>query len=117
MTSVLHPNFEYTTSHISNLTEKGVKENTNSPEVPDDLVLFGVASVIRVLFPVFDVNVSDTANKQFQFSLIKNVDEIWRNKLVEASDKSVKLLLDTFLNSPFSDETWSDQQSYQKYWR
>ena len=78
---------------------------TYSPEVLDNLVLLGVSAIIGMFLPVFDINIGNTANKKFKFALIKDVDEIGRNELIEPSYKGIELLLNPFLNSPLSDET------------
>lgn len=78
---------------------------TNRPKVPDGFILLGVPSVIRMFLPVFDVNVSNTTNKQFQLSLVKHIDKIWRNEFIEASDKGGELLLDSFLDPPLCNKT------------
>lgn len=74
------------------------------PEVLDDGILFVVATVVGVLGPVVDVDFGDTTDEQLELTLIKDVDEIWWNELVEPLNKCIKLLLDTFLDSPFCDK-------------
>lgn len=37
-------------------------DDTHSPEVPDDLVLLSVASIIGVFLPVFNVDIRDSSN-------------------------------------------------------
>lgn len=58
-----------------------------------------------MLLPVVHIDVGNTANQQLQLSLVKHIDKIRRNQLVEAIDKSIELLLDTLLNAPFGDES------------
>ena len=70
--------------------------------------MFCVASVIRVLLPVLDIYVGDATNEQFQLSLVKDIDKIWGNQLVEARDKSIELLFNTLLDPPFGDESELD---------
>lgn len=79
------------------------KHNTDCPKIPYNLVLLGVAPIICMLLPIFYVNVRNAANKQLQFPLIKYIHKIRGNKLIEASDKSIELLFDSFLNSPLRD--------------
>jgi hypothetical protein len=86
------------------------------PEVLDNLVVLGVATVIGVLLPVIDIDISNTTDEQFQLTFIKNVYEIRRNEFMETGDECLELLLDTFLNAPFSDEPnqlarfWKEQK-------
>lgn len=47
---------------------------TDLPEVDDDLVGFGVASVVGVFLPVLDVDVGDAADEQLEFALVEDVD-------------------------------------------
>ena len=81
------------------------KPNTCSPEVPDDLVLLCVPSIVSVLLPVFYINICDASNKELQFTLIKNIDEVWWDELVEACNKCVELFFHSFLDSPFGDKS------------
>jgi hypothetical protein len=74
------------------------------PEPNDDLVRLGVRAVIGVSSPVVHVDLSDTANEQLQLSLVKDVDELLRNELVEASHESLELILDPLLDPPNCDE-------------
>lgn len=75
------------------------------PEVLDHLILFLVAAVVGVFLPVLDVDVGDAADQELEFTLVEHVDEIGGDELVEAGDEGVELLLDTFLDLPFSDES------------
>ena len=77
---------------------------TYGPEVLDDFVLFGVAPVVGMLLPVLDIDVGDTADEQFELSLVEDVDEIWGNQFVEACDEGVELFFDPLLDAPFGDE-------------
>jgi hypothetical protein len=105
-TSALRPNHECTVECLSIVAESMTAQNTTYlPKVNNDLVCLCVAAVICVLFPVIDVNVRDSTNKQFQFSFIKDIDQIWWNEFIKPSHEGVKLLFDPFLNSPFRDET------------
>jgi hypothetical protein len=75
------------------------------PEVNNDLVILSVTAVIGMFLPVIDVDVSNTTDQEFEFSLIENVDQVCWNQLVEAGNECVELLLDSFLDAPFGDET------------
>jgi hypothetical protein len=44
------------------------------PEVLNDFVVLGVSTVVRVLLPVLDINVSNTADKQLELALVENID-------------------------------------------
>lgn len=57
-----------------------------------------------MLFPVFHINVCDASNKQFQFTLIKNIDKVWRDEFIEAGNECVELFFHSFLDSPFGDK-------------
>lgn len=46
------------------------------PEVLDDLVVFGVASVVGVFLPVLDVDVCYSTDEEFEFSFVEDVDEV-----------------------------------------
>ena len=74
------------------------------PKVLDDLVRLGVASVVRVLLPVLDVNVGDAADEELQLALVKHRNQVRRDQLVEARDEGLELLLDPLLDAPFRDE-------------
>lgn len=52
----------------------GVPAADALPEVLDDLVILSVSAVVGVLLPVFDVDVSNTSNKQFKLALVEDVD-------------------------------------------
>lgn len=80
---------------------------TDLPEVDDNLVGFRVPSVVGMLLPVLDVDIGDTANKELQFALVEDVDEIWRDQFVESGYEGGELLLHPFLYSPFGDEAIS----------
>lgn len=78
---------------------------TDGPEILDNLILLGVASVIGVLLPVFHINIRNTTNEQFQLACVEDIDKIGRDQLVEACDKSSELLLNPLLDPPFRDQT------------
>jgi hypothetical protein len=52
----------------------GVPAADTLPEVLDHLVVFRVSTVVGVLLPVFNVNIGNTTNEQFEFALVENVD-------------------------------------------
>ena len=75
------------------------------PEVLNNLIILGVSTVVGVLLPVLDVDICDTTDKKLELALIKNIDQILWNKLVEPAKEGVELLLDAFLNAPFCDQS------------
>lgn len=75
------------------------------PEVLDHFVLLLVAAVIGVFLPIFNVDICNAANKKLQFTLVEDVDEVSWDKFVESGDESVELLLYSFLNFPFCDQS------------
>ena len=91
------------------------KTSTYGPEVPDDLILLCVPPVVCVLLPVFYIDICNTSNKQFQFAFIENIDKVWWNELVEASNKSVELFFNSLLDSPFGDKSTKGQRRPDNY--
>lgn len=75
------------------------------PEVLNDLVVFRVAAVVCVFFPVVDVDVGDAADEEFEFAFVEDVDEVGGDELVEAGDEGLELFFDALLNAPFGDES------------
>ena len=51
-----------------------VPSSDHLPEVLDHFVLLLVAAVVGVLLPVLDINIGDTADKEFEFALVKHID-------------------------------------------
>ena len=80
---------------------------TNSPEIPYNLILFSVTSVICMFLPILYIDVCNTTDEKFQLPFIKYIDKIRGNKLVEACHKSVELCLNSLLYPPFSDKAIS----------
>jgi len=78
---------------------------TDLPEILDDGILLVVTTIIGVLDPIININLADTTNEQLELSLIEDIDEIGRDELVEALNKSLELLVDTLLNAPFCYES------------
>ena len=74
------------------------------PEVLYHGITFGVTTVVGVLLPVVDIDVRDTTNEKLKLALVENVDQIGRDKLVEALHKGIELLIDTLLNAPLGNE-------------
>ena len=72
--------------------------------------MLGVTAIIGMLFPVFNINIGDTANEELKLALIEDVDKIGRDELIETCYKSVELLLNSFLDPPFGDEAVVDQR-------
>lgn len=58
-----------------------------------------------MLLPVLDVDICDPPNKKFEFALVEDIDKVLGNQLVESGYEGLELLLDSFLNAPFCDET------------
>ena len=58
-----------------------------------------------MFFPVVDVNVCDAADEEFEFAFVEDVDEVRGDEFVEAGDEGVELGGDTFLDSPFREES------------
>ena len=83
----------------------GIPAANAGPEVPNDLVLLCIAPVVGMLLPIFDVDIGDTPYQKLQFTLIEDVDEVWRDQFVKACDEGVELLFNTLLDSPFSDKS------------
>lgn len=96
---------------VSKCVDEDVVE-TDLPEILDDGILLVVTTVIGVLDPIIDINLTDTTDEQLKLSLIKDVDEISRDELVEALNKSLELLVDTLLNAPFCYEPVEKQGQY-----
>lgn len=72
------------------------------PEVLDHLVLLLVPAVVRVLLPVVHVDVRDTSDQQLEFPLVKHIDQIRGDQLVEARHERIELLLHPLDNLPLS---------------
>lgn len=70
----------------------------------DDFVGFGVAAVVGVFLPILDINIGDTADKKLELALVKDVDEVLGDEVVEACDEGVELLFYALLDTPFCDE-------------
>ena len=82
-----------------------IPRSDDLPEVLDDLVLFLVSAIIGVFLPIIHIDIGDTTNQKFKFTLVENIDQISRNKFVEAGDESVELLLNTSLDLPLCKES------------
>ena len=102
-TSVWRPNFGCT-SLVSIIFHTFECVVTYLPEINNDLVVLSVTTVIGVLLPVIDINIGDTTNQQLEFSLVKDIDQVRGDQLVEAGKECVELLLNSLLNTPFGDE-------------
>jgi hypothetical protein len=83
----------------------GVPAADALPEVLDDFVVFCVAAVVGVFFPVFDVNVGDAANQELKLALVEDVDEIRGDEFVEAGDEGLELFFNALLDAPFGNES------------
>lgn len=47
-----------------------------------------------MLLPILDVNIGHTADEELELTLVKDVDELLRDELVEAAHEGLELLLD-----------------------
>lgn len=74
------------------------------PEVLDHRITFSVAAVVGVLLPVLDIDVCNSANEEFELTLVEDVDQIRGDELVEALHEGVELFVNTLLNAPLCDE-------------
>lgn len=74
------------------------------PEELDHLIGLGVSSIVSVLLPILDIDFCDTTNQQLQLSLVKDINEFGGNELVESSDESLELIVDTLPDSPVDHE-------------
>lgn len=86
----------------------GVQRSNALPKVLDDRIALRVAAIVRVFLPVVNINVCYTTDKQLQFTLVKDVDQVGWNELVKSSDESVELLFNALLDAPFGDEPISN---------
>lgn len=75
------------------------------PEVLDHLVALLVPAVVGMLLPVLDVDVGDTTDEELELALVKDIYEFGGDKLVEAGDEGVELLLYSGLDLPLGDES------------
>jgi len=91
-----------------------VPRSNDLPEVLNNFVLLLVTAVVRVFLPVVNVDVSDTANKQLELALVKDIDEIGRNQFVETCYESIKLFFDPFGNLPLGDKPGRSQHAIVK---
>jgi hypothetical protein len=82
----------------------GIPGTDDLPEVLDDLVLLLVAAVVGMLLPVVHVDVGDTTDKQLEFTLVKDVDKVRWDQLVEAGHEGVELLLHSLYDLPFRNQ-------------
>ena len=57
-----------------------------------------------MLLPVLDVDIGDTADEEFEFTFVEDVDEVWGDELVEAGDKGIELLFHSLLDPPLRDK-------------
>ena len=83
----------------------GIPSANDLPEVLHHFVAFLVATVVRVLLPVVDINIRNAANQKLKFTLVENIHQVGGNELVEAGDERVKLLLNALGDFPFCDES------------
>jgi hypothetical protein len=77
---------------------------TYRPEVLNHLVRLRVSSVVGMLLPVVDIDICDAADKQLELALVKDIDKLGRDELVEAAEEGGELLLHPLLDSPFDEQ-------------
>lgn len=63
-----------------------------------------LSSIVGMLLPVVDINFRHTTNEQLQLSLVKHVDELLGDKLVESRHESVELFRDSSGDSVLGNE-------------
>ena len=83
----------------------GVPRADDLPELLNDFVLLLVASVVCVLLPVVNINVSDATNEKLKLALVKHIDKVGRNEFIETRDESVELFFDTLDDLPLGYES------------
>lgn len=71
----------------------------------DDFILFLVTSVIGVLLPILNIDIGNTTDQQFQFTLVEHVDKVCRNEFIESRNERIKLFFNSFLNLPLRYES------------
>jgi hypothetical protein len=79
----------------------GIPSADDLPETLDNLILLLVTAIVSMLFPVVNVNISNSANQKLELSLIEHIDQVGGNKFVEAGNKGVELLFHSLLDFPF----------------
>lgn len=93
---------EVSEGNETNLPLRRPSRNT-LPEPPNNLIRRVVTPVIRMLLPIIDVDIGHTSDEELELSLVEDVDELLRDKLVEAGHESLELLLDSFGDSVLGD--------------
>lgn len=74
------------------------------PEVLDNIILFLVATVVRVFLPVLHINIRNTSDQQLQFAFIEHVNQVGRDEFIEARHERIELLFNTLFDLPFRDQ-------------
>lgn len=77
---------------------------TYLPEVLNDNIVLRISAVVGVFLPVVNIDICDTSDEQLQFTLIKHVDQVRRDHLVEPCNECIELLFHPLLDTPFRDE-------------
>lgn len=83
----------------------GIPRSDNFPEILDNLVLFLIAAIIRMLLPILDVDICNAAYEELKLTFVEDVNEISGYQLIEAGDEGIELLFNAFLNLPFRDKS------------
>lgn len=82
----------------------GIPRADDLPEVLNNFILLLISTVIGVLLPIIDIDIRNTANQKLQLALVKHVDKIRWDELMESVDESIELLLYSLLDLPHGDQ-------------
>lgn len=74
------------------------------PEPLHNIITLGIPSIIGMLFPIVYIHLCNTTDKQLQFPLIKDINQILRDKFIESLREAIKLFLNAFLDTPVCHE-------------
>lgn len=69
------------------------------------VVTFSVSSIIGMFFPIVYVHFCNATDEKFQFTFVKDVDQILRNEFVESLRKVLELFFNAFLDTPIRNKT------------
>jgi hypothetical protein len=78
----------------------GVQAENYLPEPLYYIVTLRIPSIIRMLLPIIHIHLRNPTDQQLKFPLIKHINQILRNQLVEARSEILELFFDAFLNPP-----------------
>ena len=74
------------------------------PEPLDELVVLLAAPVVRVAFPVVDVDLAQAADQDLELALVKDCQRLLRDDLVDAFPQRRELLFDSPLEPPLDEQ-------------